>query len=81
MFESLIPLLVSLISFSLGSFMMYWILKDKQKWDGFWEDLNRDRPLAPDWAGSRLSRAFTYLMAVLLLLGGFLGMCRSLHIF
>lgn len=74
-------LLAPLISLGLGCIMIYWILKDRQRWDDFWEGQNRGRPLAPNWAGSSASKILSYILATLLFIGGFMGLCRFFHIF
>lgn len=75
-------LIVSGIAFSFGCFMVYQVLARRARWDAFWEEQNRGRPFAPDsWAGSPFSKALTYLVAFVALLGGLAGLCRSFHIF
>ncbi|MCL4267686.1 MAG: hypothetical protein KJ069_31225 [Anaerolineae bacterium] len=78
MIDLVVPLVVSIIAFSIGCFMAYRLYKDRQGWDEFWESQNRQRPLAPKtWAGSDISKLFSYLFAALLLLGGFIAMVSS----
>jgi hypothetical protein len=76
------PLIAPLISFCLACFMLYWIVADKPRWDEFWAEQNRGRPFAPrGWAESPVMRLLTYLFAVLLTLGGLMGMCQFFHVF
>ncbi len=54
--------------------MAYQILRHRQRWDGFWEQQNRQRFLAPKgWAGSATSKLLSFLFAAVLLIGGLLG--------
>lgn len=59
--------------------MVYQILRHRQRWDDFWARQNRQRYLVPKgWAGSPVSQWFSYLFAIVLLIGGFLGLLSSL---
>ena len=79
MIDIVFPLIFSIIVFSLGCFFVYLILKDQQKWNEFWESQNRNRLLTPkNWAGSDVSKFFSYLFPIVLLVGGFLAIVASL---
>ena len=79
MVEAVSGLFFSSVAFGAGCFMAYQILRHRQRWDDFWERQNRQRLLAPKgWAGSPVSHWFSYLFAIVLLLGGFLGLLSSL---
>lgn len=75
----LVPVVVSMTMFSLGCFMIYMILKDRQKWDDFWEDQNRQRPLVPNsWPGSKGSKVFSYIFAIGMFTGGGIALLSSI---
>lgn len=75
-------LIVSAVTFIMGGVMVYLIVADRDRWDQFWEDQNRDRPLTPaSWAGSPLSKAITYILALMFFVTGLLGLCRYFYIF
>lgn len=79
MIEAVLSLLISMLAFGIGSYMVYQISKDKEKWDNFWENENRQRPLAPkNWPGSDASKLLTYLFAFMLLFGGLLATFSSI---
>ena len=73
-------LLAPLIAFILGAFLLYRIAVDRQRWDSFWDEMNRDRLGAPGWEGAPLSRLLSYLFPALLFLGGLLGLLHYWHI-
>ena len=73
-------LLAPLFAFTLGAFLLYRIAADRQRWDRFWDEMNRDRPGAPGWAGSPMARLLSYLFPALLFLGGLLGLLHYWHI-
>ena len=78
MINVIVPLIISIIAFSIGCFLVYKMLKDTKKWDEFWERENRQRPLAPKgWAESDASKLLSYLFALLFFFGGLITMIAS----
>jgi len=78
MIDAIVQLIISIIVFSLGCFLVYKILKDTKKWDETWERENRQRPLVPkDWAESDISKLLTYLFALFFFFGGLIIMISS----
>lgn len=78
MAEIIISLLISIIAFIFGCFLLYKLSKDQKKWDEFWENQNKQNPLAPkSWPGSDTSRLLSYILPFAFFLGGFLAMISS----
>jgi sulfonate transport system ATP-binding protein len=44
MIEAILGLLISMLAFGVGGYMVYQMFKDTEKWDRFWENQNRQRP-------------------------------------
>jgi hypothetical protein len=71
--EAILGLLISMLAFGVGGYMVYQMFKDTEKWDRFWENQNRQRPLVPkNWPGSAASKLLSYLFAIVMLFAGFI---------
>jgi hypothetical protein len=79
MVEAVFGLIFSGVAFGAECFLVYQIVRHRDRWDDFWGRQNRQRFLAPKgWAESAVSQWLSYVFAIVLLIGGFLGLLSSL---
>jgi hypothetical protein len=77
--EVIWDLIFSRAAFGAGRYMVYQILQHQLRWDDFWDQQNRRCFWATKgWAGAAVSKCLSYLIAVILLVGGLNGVVSSL---